>query len=137
MFRSILATVFLVLSIPCMAAPTAVSTETYANVNWSVSGASGGGYLTGCNSLSTSITGTLSATGVFSIYGGFFCPASNTNYGVVGSGFLTTLGTIMVRLMIGFSLWNCTLNSTTLSGSCNLVGLGSGVDQGTALLTAR
>jgi len=135
MSRSILVTVLLVLSIPCMAAPYAVSTETFANVNWSVSGAAGVAYPADCNVISTSVTGAIASSGTFSIYGGFNCPAINGNFGVVGSGFVNTLGTISLHLIVSASNWNCTLNSTNLNGSCTISA--GGVTTGTAILTAQ
>ncbi len=136
MLRSLFAALFLLISFSSNAVLLVVPTTSITGINWSVSGASSGGYYQpDCASISSDIDGAITGSGRFVIYGTLNCPISQVTYGFTGSGFING-SQINVKLMDRVNEWNCTLNSN-LNGTCSMLLLGdrAGVPQGSANLT--
>lgn len=135
MFRSLLLAVLLVLPLSSNAALSIQPIELMSGLNWSVSGASSVGYSSSCNVLFLDANGSINGTGKYAGYGAFNCPAINGGYAVSGSGYITTVGTFTMNLYVALAMWQCTINQTTLNGSCTVTALSTGNQLGTLLLT--
>lgn len=134
-FVATLATLFIMLPIPIMAAPTIANTDTIIGITLLVSGATSAGYSASCTDLTIDVTGAIYTSGRFAAYGYLNCPGISGAYAVFGSGYSTAGGGVFVALSVAGFDWYCTLNST-LNGSCPIYS-GAAVRLGTATLVPR
>lgn len=137
MLRSIFVFLLVVMfQLPSNAAITAQVGSNYTGFNFSVDQTgTQGWYASDCNVMLLDINGSVGGSGKFAVYGALNCITSNTSYGVTGSGYLTTLGTIALVLDVSGTSWQCNLNTSTLFGSCRLTN--SNVSRGTTTITFK
>lgn len=94
----------------------------YSGLNFTVNGASAIGYPSSCNFLFMDANGAISGDGRFSLYGAFNCAGANEAFPVIGSGYLTNIGTASLGMTVGTATWICSLASSTFNGSCTVFG---------------
>jgi hypothetical protein len=120
MLRSFLVPCALMFPLSGIAAVQQEPLVALTGLNWAVSGAGAIGYAASCNDLSVDLSGSLATSGRFALYGTLNCTGVGS-YALIGSGYLTTAGTIGLNLNIGLALWTCSLSRTTYSGSCTVI----------------
>lgn len=120
--RANLARLFLVVLLSC-GAPAARSygmgpATIVSDLVWSFSTAVSG--LSGCNELRIDAIGDLARSSKFTIYGSLNCPDVAGAFGVDGSGYLGTDGSLNVNLRIGIGAIMLCNRMPGFTGTCQL-----------------
>jgi len=89
---------------------------TYTNLTWGVSNSISG--FSTCTELRVDATGDLVTSNKIVIYGGLNCPTGT--YGITGSGYLSTSGTVVMNLILGLGNSVLCNNLANLSGTCSV-----------------
>jgi hypothetical protein len=72
-----------------------------------------------CSRLQLDLMGDLDQASALSMHGFLNCAAINSNYGVVGSIYRLTTGTVQAVMFVGANVYFvCSLNASTFSGPC-------------------